>query len=271
MRNVLFLVDRHRYGESAVDFSLSFLKEMNVKLVMVSQRPDMKRLEKLSTKLREAGNEVRTEVLKEGYAPAFRESKEGYDLVIFERKEKAFSQHILSGVSEAILGPPVVRILAASETPVLRIEKESRALEKVLILVDGSVGSIWAVEDGGEIASLAGAEVTVLLVVPQIPVMFTGLEEMEENVEEMLHTRTIEARTLRRAVRALTKLGVKARLKIRRGEASDEILEEIGSGYYDLVVLGTRRLASRRKYIFGSVAQEILSRTSIPLLLVKIG
>ncbi|MFQ5950755.1 MAG: universal stress protein [Candidatus Geothermarchaeales archaeon] len=271
MKRVLFLVDEHRYGESAVDFSLSFLKGTEIRLVMVSTRPDMERLEKLSSRLREAGNKVRTEVLKEGYAPVLKESKEGYDLVIFERKEETFRHGILSGVAEAVRGPPVVRILESSGAPVLRIVQESKALEKILILVDGSEGSFWAVEDGKEIAKLAGAEVTVLTVVPPLPAFFTGLEEMEEHVEEMLHTRTTEARTLRRAVRMLVKLGVEARLKIRHGDALEEILEEIGSGYYDLGVLGTRRLVSRTRYILGSIAQEILSQTKMPLLLVKIG
>jgi len=67
----------------------------------------------------------------------------------------------------------------------------------------------------------------------------------------------------------LLNLGVEAIAIIKSGEPITEILEEIGSGKYDLVAMATHGHTFIGDVLFGSVSDSLKHKIRIPLLLIK--
>jgi len=63
--------------------------------------------------------------------------------------------------------------------------------------------------------------------------------------------------------------GLAVETKTRRGLPAEEILLEVEEGGYDLVVIGAREVLSWAEQLLGSVARQIVSRTKVPVLVVK--
>jgi nucleotide-binding universal stress UspA family protein len=59
------------------------------------------------------------------------------------------------------------------------------------------------------------------------------------------------------------------RVKVRVGQAAEQILEEAAPGEYDLVVVGTRGRHGITRFLLGSTAERIARGASVPVLLVQ--
>ena len=70
--------------------------------------------------------------------------------------------------------------------------------------------------------------------------MYSGLEDMDETLPELLQTNTPIAQHLRWAAHYLSQIGVPGEIKIRHGIVSEEIIREAEEGRYDLIVIGAR-------------------------------
>src|ERR1051326_3917222 len=55
------------------------------------------------------------------------------------------------------------------------------------------------------------------------------------------------------------------------GEPTDEILEQVRSARADLVVMATHGRSGLGRWLYGSVADEVLRRASVPIFLVPPG
>jgi nucleotide-binding universal stress UspA family protein len=100
--------------------------------------------------------------------------------------------------------------------------------------------------------------------------MYTGLEEIEETLPELLQTDTPLAQHLRRSAKILARHQVTATLKQRHGVAADEILREALEGNYDLVVIGASGTAGRlREWLLGNVTRQVVEHALCSVLVVK--
>jgi nucleotide-binding universal stress UspA family protein len=126
-----------------------------------------------------------------------------------------------------------------------------------------------AVQVGASLSCGAGAQATVLHVVDAMPAMYTGLEQMEETFVELLQSESDKARHLKWAARVVNKECELSELKLRRGIVADEILREGRDGNYDLIVMGSSRLANGLvRLLLGDLTREILDRAQRPILVV---
>jgi nucleotide-binding universal stress UspA family protein len=127
--------------------------------------------------------------------------------------------------------------------------------------------SVWA---GAAIACGAGAQATVLHVVDALPSMYTGLEQMEETLAELLQSDTGKSRELKWAAQVVKAECDISELKLRRGIVADEILREGRMGDYDLIVLGSSRSAGGLvRALMGDLAREIVTRAERPVLVIR--
>ena len=100
--------------------------------------------------------------------------------------------------------------------------------------------------------------------------MYTGLEQMEETLTELLQSDSDVARELRWAAGGVRDECEIAEVKLRRGIVADEILRESQRGDYDLIVLGSPRSASSIvRVLMGDLARELLNRAQRPVLIVR--
>lgn len=120
------------------------------------------------------------------------------------------------------------------------------------------------------LAADLGASVTLLHVFPgAVPSMYTGLEQIEETVDEMLQTETPFAQYLRRGVEILTENNIKSEVKIRRGIPIEEIIRETQVENYDLVVIGSSMVDQGLiEMLLGNLAVKIINRIDLPVLVI---
>ncbi|MBN1661372.1 MAG: universal stress protein [Anaerolineae bacterium] len=170
----------------------------------------------------------------------------------------------------SFLDSVAMRVVERARVSVLCVKGSRAGLSKVLICASGTeMGhlSVWA---GAALACGAGAKTTVLHVVDALPAMYTGLEQMEETLAELLQSDTQTASELRWAAQVVKAECELSEVKLRRGIVVDEILAEAQDGDYDLIVIGSSEVAGGlRLALMGNLAREIVVRAKRPVLVVR--
>jgi nucleotide-binding universal stress UspA family protein len=163
-----------------------------------------------------------------------------------------------------------MRIVERAQNSVLLIKGKRPTLSRVLICSSGTEHghiSVWA---GAALACGAGARATLLHVVDAMPAMYTGLEQMEETLAELLQTETEAAKELKWAAQVVKAECDISELKLRRGIVADEILMEAQIGGYDLIVLGSSQYAGGLvRALLGDLTREVVTRAERPVLVVR--
>lgn len=158
---------------------------------------------------------------------------------------------------------------ALSSVLVVRGERPVK-LEKILIAIGGQKMNQGVVKVGARIARATQAKVNVLYVTSPVPTMYTGLDEIEETLEELLHTNTPIARYLRWSAQYLADQGLEAKLEIAQGVDTDEIMREALQGDYDLVVIGAPAISGIFGRIFTEqVTPQVVERSPCSVLVVR--
>ena len=104
------------------------------------------------------------------------------------------------------------------------------------------------------------------------PAMYADLVRMEENVGQLLESKSELGTNLRRQRRELERSGVSANVRLRHGIVIDQVFDEAREGNYDLIVTGTSQARGLlRHYIMGDLTRSILNRASVPVLVARAG
>ena len=129
----------------------------------------------------------------------------------------------------------------------------------VLVPLDGSPAAATALPTARALATALGAQVNLLRVVRRPMELLDG------------HAAAIrEAATyLDGVARELAASNLRVKTHVRSGEAAEAILAEIGAGRVDLVVMATRGHSGVVRAVLGSVASEVLSRSPVPVVLLR--
>ena len=141
--------------------------------------------------------------------------------------------------------------------------------KKLLVPVDGSVGSFDALDVAIDMANTVKADVVILTVV-QAPVQgwavdrsmrtandnFDELKQMAAHVIDMAK---IKAEKVTGSVEVLNKVGYPA----------DVIVEQAKASQCDCIVIGSRGLSGLQKAFLGSVSSQVTQTAEIPVLVVK--
>lgn len=190
---------------------------------------------------------------------------EGHDLIVVGARTGM-------NVLRSLFARPVARRVAKeARVCVLVVNQDRMRLGRILFCTAGELDEdVIAV--GARVARAAEADVTLLHVANPVPSMYTGLDAMEETLEELLQTDTPVAGHLRKAARYLAKQGVNAELQLRHGVAQDEILREAKKGNYDLIVIGPGPLSgSLRNLVMDNVTSQVVDHAPCPVLVVRGG
>ena len=158
----------------------------------------------------------------------------GYDMVIIGANQTP-------GLRQRLLGSVARQVTSKSPVSVLVVKGTESDLSRLLICTGGAEASKLAIEIGAMLAQAAGAQATLLHVIGSVPSMYTGLGGLEETLPGLLQTDSSFARHLRHGAETLSARGVRAELRLRRGDVTGEILREIDDGEYDLLVAGASR------------------------------
>jgi len=163
-------------------------------------------------------------------------------------------------------------VIKAIQPPVLVAIGERKELKRFLLCTGGKEFIEQAVQFTGRLAAAVGASVTLLHVMAEPPAMYADLVRMEENVDQLLQSKSELGTNLRRQKRDLDRLSVSAQVRLRHGIVIDQIFEEVREGNYDLIVTGTSKARGLlRHYIMGDLTRSILNRANVPVLVARAG
>jgi nucleotide-binding universal stress UspA family protein len=143
-----------------------------------------------------------------------------------------------------------------------------KTIDRILVCVDFSEVTDAVVEHAKAIAALAGAEARVLHVAAPNP-DFVGFEAGPDSVRrQVAQTLREEHKNLEVIAQRLAEANVRATSIMVQGPTSETILEHTRRFRADLVVLGSHGHGALYHLLAGSVAEEVLRKSSVPVLIV---
>jgi nucleotide-binding universal stress UspA family protein len=74
---------------------------------------------------------------------------------------------------------------------------------------------------------------------------------------------------LNRAAQELKRAGWRTRIEVKTGEPLRELIDSMSSSRSDLMVVGARGTSGVRYLLLGSVAEGVLNRSPVPVLLAR--
>jgi nucleotide-binding universal stress UspA family protein len=192
-------------------------------------------------------------------------SKSNYDLVVIGARWTG-------AVGEYWRSKKTYEVIKTVQPPVLVAIGEREQLKRFLVCTGGKEFIEQAVQFTGRLAAAVNASVTLLHVMAEPPAMYADLVRLEENVDQLLESKSELGTNLRRQKRELERLGVSADVRLRHGIVIDQVFEQAREGDYDLIVTGTSQARGLlRHYIMGDLTRSILNRASVPVLVARAG
>ena len=209
-----------------------------------------------------------------------------YDLLVVGTRGR-------SGITRFLLGSTAERVARQAAAPVLLVQGEGEAVERILACTAGGEPGLAAVRLAGRVAHLIGARVTVLhvmsqlvgspvparagplQVMPQTPAPASCEEpeaqvrDLDATAEELMRGDTWEGSLLREALSILTEMDVPGEARVRHGLVLDEIVDETREGDYDLVVVGSQPVQGWMRFLLNDVSQQIIGCTDRPVLVAR--
>jgi nucleotide-binding universal stress UspA family protein len=145
----------------------------------------------------------------------------------------------------------------------------------VLVAIDGSEHSEVALKEAGDLAAATQARLTIMTCYRantdvEARAWATGVAADEgKAIQGMRQTAAERADGFLEQARSLLGSGVSSETIALEDDPAGGILAQIPAGGHDLVIMGSRgrgRLASR---FLGSVSQEVLRRSPVPVLVIR--
>jgi nucleotide-binding universal stress UspA family protein len=194
---------------------------------------------------------VETEMLKDN-DPAetiLEHSKDGFDLI-------AIGVHGENEKDPYTLGSITKKVIMHTRTPTL-ITKEVSSLSSMLVCVDGSDRSIKALEYAVKLAEKTGSNIAMLNV--QEHRLHRASPKVAQELSERIFSKALDA--VGKGKRKIEK-------KLEIGVPSDKIIETAEKGKHDLIVLGSRGLNPVKRFLLGSVSDDVSQKAKCSVLIV---
>jgi len=142
--------------------------------------------------------------------------------------------------------------------------------KKILVPIDGSSAALRAVDMAIVLAQAFDGRVAVLNVVDVYPFAGIGADYAFGQSEYMAAATASANQALARAEAAVAAGGVPCERRIVEGHVIHEgIIDAAKALEADLIVMGSHGRHGFEKVLLGSTTQRVLSRTSLPVLVVR--
>jgi nucleotide-binding universal stress UspA family protein len=183
----------------------------------------------------------------------------------------ALSSHGRTGLNRLVLGSVAEEVVRSASAPVLLVRAGAPAarpvLERPLVGYDGSDLAWRAVEALALVGRARPAQVDLLGVHDVAPFRAA---EADPAIERLLaRQRDALLQQVERAAERARHLGMSAAAAVREGRPSTVLLETAERGGNTAIAVATHGRTALTRWIFGSVAEELLHASSLPLLIVR--
>ncbi len=185
-----------------------------------------------------------------------------YDLVVFGQVKGTWSRWTRLRQQRSLS--------AALPTSSLLVRGEPTHTGHALICTGGDETVIEDARLTGRLARRIGARATILHVLSQVPLIFGRGVARDRITEAFAATGAPEMKHMQAAVAELATHGVDAAIKIRIGLVVEEIVAELSSGDYNLLVVGAHRSHGLvERLLLEDVTADIVPESPVPVLVVK--
>jgi len=180
-----------------------------------------------------------------------------------------------SDAPEFLLGGVAHKVIKYAPCSVLVAKKEIKAVNRILVPLDGSKYSDEVVRFLLQMPLPRHTEVLVMMVVQSFAAAFVkaytlDLERDQQMIAELQKAEEAAAeRLMTKAEDQFRKGGYKVSAIVARGDPSQEILREAVERNVDLIALGAKGLTGVRGFLLGSVAQRIARYAKASVLIVR--
>jgi len=177
----------------------------------------------------------------------------------------------LSGIARLVLGSIAERIVRYAHCSVF-IARPHEKTQKILVATDLSESSQAAVAQAAELARKNSAELVVIYCLDVMPSPAMGLTVPFGGVPIIPPPELIEQ--MRTGARAgleelVTRLGIKAEIRVLEGEAASTIVRTAESMNADLVVIATHGRTGLSRIALGSVSEKVVRAAKSSVLVVR--
>ena len=137
---------------------------------------------------------------------------------------------------------------------------------RIMVAVDGQEHSLEAARFLNHLELTQHDEIRLLHVIN-----FVSLLHEIQNYSEVIYTikQEIAPKILDEAVEALKPLSARITTSVAEGETVDEIIKASVEGECDLIVVGSKGLRGFKSILIGSVARNVVSKSKLPVLVVR--
>ncbi len=192
-----------------------------------------------------------------------REARKREGLVVLGPLSRPPLRRLLSGRS-------IRRLLSEIASPILYVPQACLPLKRMLVCLGGLGYEINAEQLGIRLGVIAHAEVSLLHVAPPVDLDYPAARAEREHWRDLEHTDSLTGRHVRLALEAARSAGLIASLKARQGNVIEEILDEIQTGHYDLVCMGSTYSSHTLRHLYGpNVTDEVAERAPCPILIAR--
>lgn len=263
-RKILATLDGSRTSESILPYLEALLRseDANVTLARAALSDGLKEkqevrsyLKGVAASLEAKGAVVDTAILEGKPAEGIvnHAIHGGYDLIVMCTRGK-------TGLKRLILGSVTEEILRLSPKPVLVVHPLERggiapAIRRIAVPLDGSHRSGSILPQVADLAKAMGAKISFVTVVSPTKKDDLPVEVVSENIF--------------REQKALQKRGLEVDIAILYGDPVVETLGYAERNHADLVAISTHGRSGLDRLRFGSVAEKILRKSPLPLLVLR--
>ena len=136
---------------------------------------------------------------------------------------------------------------------------------QILVALDGSNNSIRGLDFAFNLAKQSNSTITGIFVFPPMDSIFQPIRYDTKLMQKEAH------RIMNLAKTKSTQKGIVFKHKLTRGNPGQEIVKfaENKRNNFSLIVIGSRGLGGTKEVFFGSVANYVLHKSKIPVLVIK--
>lgn len=187
----------------------------------------------------------------------------------------AMATHGRSGVARWALGSVTERVIQGSTLPVLLVRGQTNIphskIERILVPLDGSALAEKALTNAQLLAKETGAELWLFQTIAAADVAYdlTSLPSQQQlerayersfaNAEAYLSSVALQARTA----------GVACQTTVLRGDPAQLICDVANESKIDVVVICTHGRTGFNRWMYGSVANQVIRGADCPVLVVR--
>ncbi|MDX1442127.1 MAG: universal stress protein [Nitrosopumilaceae archaeon] len=139
-----------------------------------------------------------------------------------------------------------------------------KKIKKILVPLDGSKNSLRGLDEAIFLARQCHATITGLYVIPIYPRNLA-----DAIMPFQIHLTKVAKKLMSEAKNRCGKKGIVFRSKIVIGSPTVEIQDLAKDGKFDIIIIGSRGLGGLKEAFLGSVANTIVHKSKIPVLVVK--